>query len=160
MGRENNIKSVKDLLFRAQRLNRLANRSNQLTQFNRAFLSKLPTMLSQYCQVCDYQNGVLMIETTSNAVATQLRFTKPQLLGKLRQSAPFQRLTDIEIKVSKPTKTPEKRRLKPNSNVSSANRQLLRDTADHIADNNDASSKSLAASMKRLANTLDKLGKT
>lgn len=159
MGRENNIKSVKDLLLHAQRLNRLASRSKQLDQFNRVFLSKLPSMLSQYCQVCDYQEGKLIVETTSNAVATQLRFTKPQLLAKLRQHHPFQRLVDIEIKISAPEPQKSKRRLRPNSNVSAANRQLLRDTADFIGSDNSQASKSLAESLKRLASTLDKLGK-
>lgn len=160
MGRENNIKSVKDLLFRAQRLNRLATRSQQLSQFNRAFLGKLPTMLSHYCQVCDYQNGILHVETTSQAVATQLRFTKPQLLGKLRQSPPFQRLTDIEVKVAKPTSdSREARRRRPNSDVSPGNRQMLRDTAAHIAADDSNEAKSLASSLQRLASTLDKLGK-
>lgn len=159
MGRENNTKPIKDLLNRAQRLNRLATRSSQLSQFNRVFLSKLPTMISQYCQVLDYQNGVLMVETTSNAVATQLRFTKPQLLGKLRQGNPFQRLSDIEIKVSAPDKLQPARKLRPNCEISNANRQLIRDTADFIASDNSDASQSLAKSMQKLAATLDKLGK-
>lgn len=159
MGRENNTKPVKDLLFRAQRLNRLANRSNQLGQFNRIFQSKLPAMLSQYCQVLDYQDGILHVETTSNAVATQLRFTKPQLLAKLRQGNPFQRLADIEIKLHIPEKRQSKRKLRPNSDVSNENRQLIRDTADFIAADNSDASQSLAKSMQKLASTLDKLGK-
>ncbi len=160
MGRENNIKSVKDLLLRTQRLNRLATRSQQLSQFNRVFLSKLPTMLASYCQVRDYQNGVLQIEAQSQAVATQLRFTKPQLLGRLRQGQPFQRLSDIEIRVVKPsTSAKPKRRLLPNSDVSASNRQMLRDTADYIAEDNSNEAKSLANSLQKLAATLDKLGK-
>ena len=159
MGRENNTKSVKDLLFRAQRLNRLANRSNQLSQFNRAFLSKLPSMLGQYCHICDYQEGKLHVETTSNAVATQLRFTKPQLIAKLRQAPPFQRLTDIEIKVSAPEPKKQKRKLRPHSDVSTVNRQMIRDTADFIASDTNESSQRLAASMKKLASTLDNLDK-
>lgn len=160
MGRQNNIKPVKDLLFRAQRLNRLATRSQQLSQFNRAFLSKLPSMLSQYCQVCDYQNGVLHVEAKSQAVATQLRFTKPQLLSRLHQGNPFQRLRDIEIKVAKPDPLERpRRRLLPNSDVSASNRQMLRDTADCIAEDSSKESQSLAASLQKLATTLDKLGK-
>lgn len=160
MGRENNTKSVKDLLFRAQRLTRLANRSTQLNQFNKAFLTKLPTMLSQYCQVLDYQNGVLHVEVSSNAVATQLRFTKPQLLAKLRQSHPYQRLTDIDIKIAAPAKPEAKRqKRRPNSDVSTANRQLIRDTADYIGNDHSNESQNLAESMKKLATTLDKLGK-
>lgn len=160
MGRENNIKSVKDLLFRAQRLNRLATRSQQLSQFNRAFLSKLPSMLSQYCQVCDYQDGVLHVEAKSQAVATQLRFTKPQLLARLRQGNPFQHLSDMEIKVVKPAPLTQQRpRLLPNSNVSAGNRQMLRDTANFIASDESSDSQNLASSLQRLAATLDKLGK-
>lgn len=159
MGRENNIKSVKDLLFRAQRLNRLATRSKQIDQFNRVFLRNLPSMLGQYCQVCDYQNGILYVETSSQAVATQLRFTKPNLLGKLRQSHPFQRLTDIELKITKPATSRVRRVLRPNSQVSPSNRQLLRDTADHIAEDKSKSSQRLAESLQKLAATLDKLGK-
>ena len=159
MGRENNTKSVKDLLFRAQRLNRLATRSHQLSQFNRVFQSKLPAMLGQYCQVLDYQDGILYIETTSSAVATQLRFTKPQLLAKLHQGNPFQRLADIEIKVHTPTKRQSQQIAKPNSDVSKENRQLIRDTADCIASDDSHESQRLANSMQKLAATLDKLGK-
>ena len=160
MGRENNIKSVKDLLFRAQRLNRLATRSQQLSQFNRAFSSKLPSMLSQYCQVCDYQNGVLHVEARSQAVATQLRFTKPQLLARLRQGNPFQRLSDIEVKVMKPDPLNKpRRRLLPNSDVSANNRQMLRDTAAFIACDQSTDAQKLASSLEKLASTLDKLGK-
>ncbi|PIE40601.1 MAG: hypothetical protein CSA49_07635 [Gammaproteobacteria bacterium] len=159
MGRENNIKSVKDLLLHTQRLNRLANRSGQINQFNRIFQSKLPTMLNQYCQVLDYQNGVLHVETTSNAVATQLRFTKPQLLNKLHQGNPFQRLTDIKITVNSPKKRYGKRTAKAHSNVSPTNRQLIRNTANFIAEDNSDASKSLAKSMQKLATTLDKLDK-
>ena len=159
MGRENNTKSVKDLLLKAQRLKRMSTRANQLAQFNIAFLSKLPSMLSQYCQVCDYQNGVLTVETTSNAVATQLRFTAPQLLGKLRQQHPFQRLSALEIRVAAPQVIKQKRRLRPNSSVSTTNREMIRETAQHIATDESTASQRLAASLTKLATTLDKLGK-
>ena len=160
MGRENNTKSVKDLLLHARRLNRLATRSQQLSQFNRVFLSKLPSLLGNYCQVRDYQNGILLVEAQSQAVATQLRFTKPQLLGRLRQGQPFQRLTDIEVKVVKPSSaTRPRRKLVPNTDVSASNRQMLRDTADHIATDNSKEAKNLASSLQKLAATLDKLGK-
>ena len=151
MGRKNNTKSVQDLISRARNLRHLASESRQLDSLNRLFLSRLPSMLSNFCQVLSYHNGKLVIETQSNAAASQLRFITPNLVQQLKKTKEFAALQNLEFKVA-PTKVARKPQApipKP-FHVSSHNRQLLEQTADSVT------SVELADSLRKLAKTLGK----
>lgn len=154
MGRKNNIKSVQDLISRARNLKHLASESRQIDSLNRLFLSRLPSMLSSFCQLLSYHNGKLVIETQSNAAATQLRFITPNLIQQLKKTREFSALQNIEFKMAptKETRKPQAPIPKPLP-VSRHNRQLLEQTADSV------SSKELADSLRKLAKTLSKRGK-
>jgi hypothetical protein len=113
-------------------------------------------MLAQYCRLKSYRNGRMIVQTHSATVATQLRFTTPQLIDQLRKLPEFVALQSLDIKVcAAPTKTPTLalQKTRHHAPVSKRNTALLRDTADSL------DSPELSESLRRLARTLDKLAR-
>jgi len=122
--------------------------SKAFAKINQAVISVLPSMLAEHCATRSYQQGVLTLETASNATATQLRYNTPSLKLKLKKLPILSDLEHIAIKVVTNSTYP-KRRLKKPEKVSRNNRRLLRETADSL------SSDELSDTLKRLADTLD-----
>lgn len=153
-GPNHNIKRVRDLLVKARTLKQLTRQSQQLEQLNQRFLSRLPSMLAQYCRLKEYRNGQLIVRAYSAAVATQLRFTTPQIMMQLRKMPEFAALQRLDIQVGTPqpaTSPKSSRPARKRQAVSSTATAMLRDTAASL----DADE--LAASLRKLARTLDQL---
>lgn len=152
MGRENNIKPVKDLIFKGSRLHALTKNSQVFIKIDNTVMGALPSMLSDNCQTRSYRNGVLTLTTYSNAVATQLRYNAPNILSRLQKQPTLRDIVRIDIKViAKPKEAViHKRTL---NKVSHQNCNMLKDTADAMDSDN------LANSLRKLANTLENYGK-
>ena len=155
MAKDNNIKTVRDLIKSSREMGALSRRSSELGKYNQALNSSLPSMISAYCKMRSYESGTMTLEASSNAVATQLKFTSPTLIKKLQKRAEFSGLQRIDVKIGKAEpstkkKTTPKRLNKP---VTPRNTQLIRDTADNV------SSTELGRSLRQLAETLERYGK-
>jgi len=155
MGRENNIKPVKDLIFKGSRLHSMAKTSQVFARVDNIIMGSLPSMLSDNCQTRSYRHGILTLTTYSNAVATQLRYNTPNILSRLRKQPLLEGIVRIDIKViAKPKGSYESD--KPQRSLTKAsleNCNMLKDTAD------DMGSDSLANSLRHLASTLENYGK-
>lgn len=164
MSRKLSIKPIKELLFVNQttsksfpkktRLQYIATRAQKLSTINDAFLAQLPSMFADHCCVCDYVDGILVVETHSNAISSQLRLLKTNLISQLHHKAKLTGVKDIKITI-RPLKTPTAYQIpRPNSRVSKANRDMLESTAHHIEQSNEPNDINLAESLRKLAKTL------
>lgn len=115
----------------------------------------LPSMLADYCQIRSFQQGVLALNASTGAAATQLRFVAQQLLPKLQKLNTFNGLEKITIRVQAPESVQVKPSpvLRTRPPVSASNRDLILDTANNIHD------QELAAALRQLASTLSKNGR-
>lgn len=136
-----------------QEVKSLTENSRQLSELNHILQNCLPEKLAQYCQIRNYRNGSLTLETSTGSAATQLRFMQPQIHSKLKKSSKFRALQSINIKIASPQKTLDRRYKRQLPAVSSQNQNLIRQTADELSD------EGLAASMRNLADTLKNYGK-
>lgn len=153
-GPDHNIKRVRDLLVRARTLKQLTRESQQLEQLNKRFLSRLPSMLAQYCRLKEYRNGHLVVRAYSATVATQLRFTTPQILEQLRKIPEFSAIQRLDIQVGTPqpqASQQPKRPARKQRAASATATAMLRDTANSLEADD------LAASLRKLARTLDRI---
>ena len=155
MGRENNIKPVKDLIFKGSRLHTMTKTSQVFARIDNIIMGSLPSMLSDNCQTRSYRHGILTLTTYSNAVATQLRYNTPNILSRLQKQPLFESIVRIDIKViAKPREDYEPGKRQRNlTKASRDNCNMLKDTADTV------NSDSLANSLRHLANTLENYGK-
>jgi len=152
MSRENNIKPVKDLIFKGSRLHSMAKNAQVFARIDNTVMASLPSMFSDNCQVRSFQNGVLTLTTYSNAIATQIRYNTPNILTRLKKQLSLAGIERIDIKViAKPKETQETKRTL--HHVSSPNCSMLKDTAKTVG------SDELANSLLKLANTLENYGK-
>lgn len=164
MGHDVSTKTIKELLFANKtthkntpikgRLAFIAQRCQTLDNINRIFIRQLPSLFSDHCHVCDYIDGVLIVHTHSSAVSNQLRYAKPQLIKQL-QSQGLAGLKDLNIKVRPQNNVQLRKPPRPNSNVSTQNRHIIRETAASIAAGQDKESQQLADALQNLASVLD-----
>ncbi len=155
MGRENNIKPVKDLIFKGSRLHTMTKTSLVFSRIDNIIMGSLPSMLSDNCHTRSYRDGILILTTYSNAVATQLRYNTPNILSRLQKQPLLEDIIRIDIKViAKPKEDyiPSKRQ-RSLTKASRENCNMLKDTADTV------NSDTLANSLRHLANTLENYGK-
>ncbi len=81
-------------------LGKLLERARQIAELDKLTKQYLNPSLAKHCQVCNLQNGRLVIMTNKAAYATRLKYEIPELLAKLRQLDGFQNLIGIDCKVS------------------------------------------------------------
>lgn len=124
--------------------------SHQLLELNHIIQGLLPSMLAQYCEIQSYNNGQLLLETSSASASTQLRFILPRLREKLKNNSQFSALQSINIKVKTIAPKLDRHYSRSTKPVSNKNLDLLRQTASSLSDPD------LASSMNRLAETLDR----
>ena len=152
MSRENNIKPVKDLIFKGSRLHSMAKNAQVFARIDNTVMASLPSMFSDNCQFRSYQNGVLTLTTYSNAIATQIRYNTPNIITRLKKQLTLIEIERIDIKViAKPKEHLEAKQSLPP--VSGSNCNMLKDTAKTVGSNE------LANSLLKLANTLENYGK-
>ena len=81
-------------------LQRIFAKVQQLKQVNEVFLTCLDPKLRKYCIVANVYTDKLIVLAENAAIATQFRFSIPELLPLLRQKHPLLReLKVIECKV-------------------------------------------------------------
>jgi len=155
MGRENNIKPVKDLIFKGSRLHSMTETSQVFAKIDNIIMGSLPSMLSDNCQTRSYRQGVLTLTTYSNAVATQLRYNTPNILSRLQKQPSLEGIIRIDIKVIAKPKDDYKpaKRQRSLTTTSRENCNMLKETANTV------NSDGLADSLRHLANTLENYGK-
>ena len=136
-----------------QEVKSLTENSLKVAELNHILMSALPAKLAKFCSVASYRNGCLVLETQTGSAATQLRFMQPQIFAKLKKSSKFRALQEVAIRVSPQQQQLDRRYTRQPPSVSEQNRTLIRQTADAIPD------QGLAASMRKLADTLENYGK-
>ena len=113
----------------------------------------IPKELAPFTRLGNYENGKLVLLTSSGIWATKLHFLIPDIRTKLRSQPQWAGLRNIEIKVAPHLLTeidlkPEvKEALQPLSKTSS---ELLKRTADELSDTPE--SNALKAALLRLSN--------
>lgn len=109
----------------------LVKKTQQLNQLNQFLQNALEQPLALHCRVANFRDPILIVEIDSAAWATQFHYQIPDLLFSLQKTSQLRTLKKIEcyIKpqvVSKPPPAVQ-------HNISAANAELLRETAQHIS---------------------------
>ena len=147
------IKNIRDLLLYNKKVTSLTQDREKSHEQNLILQENLPKKLSQFCQLIQYQNGTLIIRANSGSAATQLRFLQQKLTNSLKKHSQFSALNTIKIKVADQPLKLDRAYTRTVKAVSERNRNLLRETANNLADQD------LASSMRNLANTLENYGR-
>jgi len=140
-------------MLRNKEVKTLSEQSLQTRELSHTLKSVLSPKIAQYCMLNSYRNGVLTLDTTTGSVATQLKFMQPQIMARMKHTREFQALQEIRIRNGAPPPKLDRQYTRPAPHVSEQNRSLIRQTADTIDD------QPLAASLRKLADTLDDYGK-
>ena len=150
MKRDVTIKGIQDLFIFSKEVKQITESIQQLGLLNQTFQSCLPPLLAQYCQIQQYRNGFLTVETSSAAAATQLRFLQSSLITKLKTNQSFLCLSDIKIKIgNQPTKL-DRHYHRETQPISQAGCAAVEEAANSVSDT------ALADSLKKLSATLSR----
>lgn len=103
----------------------------------------LPKPLQLHCQVANYRDGILIVQTDNAAWATQLRYILPEVQTRLQTYPEFKALNSIRYFV-RPAKNAAEKALTNPITLSAENAQILSAAAEHIAG-------SLGAKLKKIA---------
>ena len=136
-----------------QEVKSLTENSLQVAELNHILASALPQKLAQFCTVTSYRNGSLTLQAQTSSAATQLKFMQPQIFAKLKKSSKFRALQEISIRIAAQQPKLDRHYTREAPIVSTQSRELIRQTANSLSDQD------LAASMRKLANTLENYGK-
>ena len=136
-----------------QEVKSLTENSLQVAELNHILASALPEKLAQFCTVASYRNGSLTLQAQTGSAATQLKFMQPQISAKLKKFSKFSALQEISIRIAAQQPKLDRHYKRETPAVSTQSRELIRQTANNLAD------QELAASMRKLANTLENYGK-
>ncbi len=147
------IKNIRDLLLYNKKVTSMTQDRAKSHEQNLILQENLPKTLSQFCQLIQYQNGILIIRANSGSAATQLRFLQQKLKSRLKKHSQFSALNTIKIKVADQPLKLDRAYTRSVKAVSERNRNLLRETANNLVDQD------LASSMHKLANTLENYGR-
>lgn len=113
-------------------LKQLHAQTRYLAKLN-AIVAEQLTAIKDLCRVAAYQDGVLTLQTTNNALNGQLRYLHNHYLQKLRQNSVFSDLIRIQILLADPVQV--NRSLQPPLPPLSPHiRALLMETANEIGD--------------------------
>lgn len=118
------------------RLNLMSVKSGLLIKYNEYLvnfvLESAGLNLLNYAQVSNYRDGMLVIETFSPAVATRLKYIKPNLLDAFKTDH-IPTLKSIEIKiVPKEALQPKEKEILPTKAFSKSAGDSLRAAAEHM----------------------------
>ena len=80
----------------------LIEKANRLKKLHHTIIPLLPEALRPHCQVVNYEQQQLIIQTSSSTYATLLRYQKQALLKQLAQHKIGVFFTDIDIAVRPP----------------------------------------------------------
>lgn len=130
-------------------ITRLMARARQLRRLENALMPVLQGELAHHVRLAGYQQGILTLLVDSPAWASQLRFSKPNLLKKLKNSDKFSEIADIIVKVAPIDQSHDSVSHTIRVRSKQAKESLL-STADAV--NNDA----LKDALKRLAQRVGK----
>ncbi|MBA55760.1 MAG: hypothetical protein CMK89_14990 [Pseudomonadales bacterium] len=153
MAKDSTIKNIRDLMLCNKEVKSLTENSLQVAELNHILASALPAKLSQFCTVASYRNGSLILQAQTGSAATQLKFMQPQIFAKLKKSSKFRALQEICIRIAAQQPKLDRHYKREAPTVSTQNRDLIRQTANGLTDQD------LAASMRKLATTLENYGK-
>jgi len=131
--------SIKARAGRTKSLNALINKDTsilgdifdqaaKLKHIETLVLQSLPEDTQNFYRVGNYQNGRLLLLTSSAIHLTRFRYLKPQLLAELKKSLPD--LCQLELKIR--PDTPQPKAEKKGIPLSSASREKLRELAEEV----------------------------
>ncbi|AHE66152.1 DUF721 domain-containing protein [Legionella oakridgensis] len=80
-------------------LETLCQRVIQLDEMNKIVSTYLPETFREYCQVGSFNKGCLVLLVKNSALASQLRYSLPEIRNKLRTEAHIYQLTSIKITI-------------------------------------------------------------
>jgi hypothetical protein len=84
-------------------------------------------------QVVCYQNGVLILTGTNQAMISQLGYLKAQYIQQLRQLSYLQDLHQIQVRIRTPSASPLVRQPIPKA-IPSESQEMLKAAADFVSD--------------------------
>jgi len=127
-----------------QTLQQLVKKAERLLDLNQRLLEQLATPLKEHCKLANWRNGCLVIETDSAVWATQLRYSSPDLLERLRKIPEFYGLCSIHCYI-RPAVSVADAEVHSSMSLSPENAELIAATASGIED------KALSSALQRLA---------
>jgi hypothetical protein len=93
--------SIKKLLqANDSALQRIYAKVQLLEQLNAIFVEQIEARFRKKCIVANFNNDKLIVLAQNAAIATQFRFTIPDLLPRLQQSSILKNIKGIECKVA------------------------------------------------------------
>ncbi len=156
--KDTDTKSISSLLQPNHRdLQTVLSKVKAIQTLNQTIIPMLDESLQKYCQVANLTNGVLVLLTANGSVATQMRYTIPDLLKKLRGNPSLRHIREVQCKVRPPVEVDVvrggvKTKRKKVALLSTETAETLMDMAETIED------PELRAAMQRIAqNTVTKL---
>ena len=135
-------RSINDVLCDPQHsLGKIIQKAKSIENLQKQLQKELPNPIAQHVWVGTYENGILTLLVDSAAIATQLRFSVPDIRENLRQQPQWYGLKSISVKiivdppkssVEKPLKSDHE--IKKTMDISKQSANLLVELANSIDD--------------------------
>jgi hypothetical protein len=100
----------------------LYTKSGKLERMNEIISKHLPQELAPYTQVSNFSQGVLTLEVSNTAWATQLRFLTPDLLAALRSKEKLFQIASIKVIIKQRSLS---KRIKSEKSISATEKSYL-----------------------------------
>ena len=123
-----------DTLLKDQ-INTLFAKVKKLVILQKLFDAVIDKALRQYIKVASYDNHCLTLIVDNASISTRLRFIEPEIIANLKKAQEFISLQHIKCKV-RPDNQKCEVEVKTERKISSASAELIKQTAEHIKDEN------------------------
>ena len=115
-------------------LERLIQRARYLESVDKALQQLLGSSLAGHCRVANINHDTLVLQTTSAAWGTRLRYLAPTLLQQLSRQLGWDRVKHAKVQV-RPEAFPEREQpVRRRAQLSRESAALLRDVAENTGD--------------------------
>lgn len=123
-----------DTLLKDQ-INSLLIKAQRLIKLQKIVDSVIDLPLKQYIKVASFENHCLTLIVENASIATRLRFIESDIISNLQSSVEFKSLQQLKYKV-RPDNQVQEVANKVNRKISNASAELIKQTAEHIKDEN------------------------
>jgi hypothetical protein len=136
------MRRLKSLLGSNPELKTLALQAEQLAQIQKKWAAIAPAPFDQHCRTGFIRDGLLMLYTSSSAIAAKLKLLIPSLLKKLQKEGLEVTAIRVQVQVESKPRAPTAKRL----HVSHSAADKLLDLAEKLPES------PLRTALKKLAN--------